>query len=97
MQTIRGIFLIVSSFIILICSLTQERIDINQPILIVDEIAFNSYTLNSFSQSGSTGLASNRSNTNNDKTSLEVKTIQPILMITDVDDLLIKPYVLSAL
>ena len=86
MQTIRGIFLIVSSFTISIYSLTQERIDINQTLLIVDEITFGSYTLNSISQGDCS-------------TDLKVKTIQPILMITEliVDDLLHKPYVLSVL
>ena len=77
MQTIRGLFLIVPSFIISICSLTQERIDINQPILIVDEITFDSYTLSSFSQSNSrTGLTSDVNNKVNDNTNFEVKTNQ---------------------
>ena len=99
MQTIRGIFLIVSSFITSICSLTQERIDINQPLPIVDEITFDSYTLNSILQNSSAGLASNRNNRIDDNTCFEGKTIQSILMITelDTDDLLHKPYVLSAL
>ncbi|HMK19702.1 MAG TPA: hypothetical protein VK492_15980 [Chitinophagaceae bacterium] len=100
MQTIRGLFLIVSSFTISICSLIQERPYINQSLFIVDEIIFDSYTLNPFSQSNSsTGFVSNGYNRNYDNTCLEVKTIQPILMNTELDndDPLLKPYVLSAL
>ena len=99
MQTIRGIFLIVSSFIMSVCSLTQEQ-NSSQHLFIVDEITFDSYTLNSFSQSESrTDLATDVNNKDSDNSSFEVKTIQPILMITklDADDLLVKPYVLSAL
>ena len=100
MQTIRGLFLIVSSFSISICSLIQERTYINQPLLIVDKIAFDSYTLNPFAQSnGSIGLASNRNHRNYDNTCLEVKTIEPILKNTelDIEDPLLKSYVLSVL
>ncbi len=67
MQAIRGLFLIVPSFIMSICSLTQERTDSNQPLYFVDEISYDSYTLNPFSQSDcSTSLASDVNNRNND-------------------------------
>ena len=100
MQTIRGSFLIVSFFFMSICSLKTERIYINHPLLIVDEITFDSYRLNPFSQrESSTDFVSDENNRINDNTSLKVKAIRPILMITEKDayDLLIKPYVLSAL
>ena len=91
MQTIRGLFLIVSSFTISICSLIQDRTYINQPLPIVDEITIDSYTLNPFSQSDiSTGSASYGNNRNYNNISLEVKTIQTILMNIELeaDDLL---------
>lgn len=97
MQTIRGIILIVTSFLISVCSLAQEPKNINHHLLSVNEITFDSYTLNSFLQSNSsTGIASVRNNSNTDNTSNKVKTIQPILIITEsyADDLLVKPYVL---
>ena len=84
-----------------ICSLITERIYINHPLLIVDEITFDCCRLNLFSQrdSSTSDLVSDENNWINDNTNLKVKAIQPILMITekDADDLLIKPYVLSAL
>jgi hypothetical protein len=82
MQTIRGLFLIVSSFISFICSLTQERIDINQPLFIDDEITFDSYTLNSNSQSDGGSV---------------IDKINMLITELDANDLLLKPYVLSAL
>jgi hypothetical protein len=95
MQTIRGSFLIVSFFFISICSLTQKQTDINQALFIADEITFDSYLLKSFSErDNSTDLAPD--NSSNVNTSLKVKAIQPILMITELhaDDLLFNPYVL---
>jgi hypothetical protein len=82
MQTIRGLFLIVSSFIISICSLTRERIDINQPLFIVDEISFDSYTLNPNSQSGGGS---------------GIDKINMLITELDANDPLLKHYVLSAL
>jgi hypothetical protein len=91
MQTIRGLFLIVSSFTISICSLIQDRTYIYQHLPIVDEINIDSFTLNPFSQRDiCTGSASYGNNRNYNNISLEVKTIQPILMNIELeaDDLL---------
>ena len=95
MQTIRGSFLIVSFFFMSICLLTQQRTAINQSLLIVNEITFDSYSLNSFSErDNNTDLASD--NGKNDNNSLKVKAIRPILMITELQtkDLLFNPDVL---
>jgi hypothetical protein len=95
MQTIRGAFLIVPFFFMSICSLTQKRTDINQALFISDEITFDSYILKSFSErDNSPDLAPD--DRSNDHTSLKVKAIQRILMITKLDagDLLFRPYVL---
>ena len=79
MLTIRGKLLIVSSFTISICLLIQEPTYINQRLLI-DEITFDSYTLNLISHGDSpSDFASNGNNGNHDNASLKVKTIQPIL------------------
>ena len=95
MQAISGSFLIVLFFFMSICSLTQQRTDIKQTFLIVDEITFDNYALNSISErNNNTDFApDNISNPNN---RLKVKAIRPFLMIMEfhANDLLFNPNVL---
>ena len=97
MHAIRVSFLIVSFFFISICSHKQKRTNINQHLLITFEIIFDSYILNSLPErdNGNDLASDNRC----DNISIKVKATPPILMITelDADDLLFKPYILSAL
>ena len=95
MHAIRVSFLIVSFFFISICSHKQKRTNINQSLFITSEITFDCHTLNSERDSGSDLASNNRC----DNISIKVKATPPILMITelDADDLLFKPYILSAL
>ena len=72
MQTIRRSLLVVPFFFMSVCSLTQQRTDIHQSLIIVDEITFDSYALNPFSGSDNkTDLTPD--NRNNDNNSHKVK------------------------
>ena len=82
MQTIRGLFLIVPFSIKSICSLTQLLTDWRQPLSIIEGFFFESQTLNSSSQSVD---------------AIGIDKINMLNTESDTDDLLLRPYVLSAL